>query len=181
MCQPRCTGRSLCCTGRGSRSGLFLYEHLARVLPGYGEADRAKLATLPSALEDAVRGRTPRATAQQVVDRFADRRPWFPLAWVPRDLLNHPCAWDDLDYDPTPIIARVTCPALLFYGESDEWTPADDSIAVWQRAVGAADLTVHRLPGCTHLPTLAGDTEVSPDYTGTLLSWLDERLRTRGT
>lgn len=35
-----------------------------------------------------------------------------------------------MDYDPRSVIARVRCPTLLFYGEFDEWTPAEGSIAV---------------------------------------------------
>ncbi|WP_232521619.1 alpha/beta fold hydrolase [Micromonospora phaseoli] len=33
------------------------------------------------------------------------------------------------------------------YGESDEWTPAEESVAVWRRAAGTDDLTVRRLAG----------------------------------
>jgi hypothetical protein len=62
----------------------------------------------------------------------------------------------------------------LYYGECDEW-----SIAVWQRAAGTGDLTIHRLPGCTHLPTLGGAEtleSISPAYTNTLLAWIDKRI-----
>ena len=68
---------------------------------------------------------------------------------------------------------------LLFYGETDEWTPAEDNIAVWQRAAGTGDLTIHRLAGCTHLPTVdgAGTLEaISPDYSSTMLDWVQERI-----
>lgn len=83
-----------------------------------------------------------------------------------------------MDYDPQPVIAQVSCPTLLFYGESDEWTPAEDSIAVWRRVAATNDLTVHRLTRCTHMPTHGAGTleSVSPDYTNTLLGWLAERL-----
>ncbi|WP_033337884.1 alpha/beta hydrolase family protein [Catenuloplanes japonicus] len=141
------------------------------LLRGYDESVLADLAALRTALEEARRGRMP--DAQQVVDRYADR-PWFPLAYVPRDLRAG--TWDDMDYDPEPVIARVTCPVLLCYGESDEWTPAEDSIAVWERAAATDDLTVSRLPGCTHLPTLGGGSEISADYTRTLSGWVEARL-----
>jgi pimeloyl-ACP methyl ester carboxylesterase len=148
---------------------------------GYGDADLAELARLREVLESTVRGRIDRATAQAVVDRYADR-PWFPLAYVPRDLLGHPGTWEDMDYDPQPVIAQVNCPTLLFYGESDEWTPAEESIAVWRRVAGTDDLTIHRLAGCTHLPTQSGAENlesVSPDYTSRLLDWLNERVSHR--
>jgi hypothetical protein len=149
---------------------------------GYGDADLAELARLRDALEAAVRGHIDRATARAVVDRYADR-PWFPLAHVPRDLGGHPGTWEDMDYDPQPVIARVRCPTLLFYGESDEWTPAEESIAVWRRVAGTNDLTIHRLDGCTHLPTHGGAEtveSVSPDYTSTLLNWVGKRISGRG-
>lgn len=145
---------------------------------GYGDADLAELTRLREALEGAVRGHIDRAAAQAVVDQYADR-PWFPLAHVPRDLLGHPGTWEDMDYDPRPVIAQVNCPTLLFYGESDESTPAEDSIAVWRQVAGTDDLTIHRLTGCTHMPTLSGAgtiESVSPDYTSTLLDWIGERV-----
>ncbi|MGW0435569.1 alpha/beta hydrolase [Micromonospora sp. NPDC003197] len=145
---------------------------------GYGDTDLAELACLREALEGAVRGHIDRATAQAVIDRYVDR-PWFPLSYVPRDLRGHPGTWEDMDYDPQPVIAQVNCPTLLFYGESDEWTPAEESIAVWRRVAGTNDLTVHRLTGCTHSPTHSGAgtlESVSPDYASTLLDWLGRRI-----
>jgi pimeloyl-ACP methyl ester carboxylesterase len=145
---------------------------------GYGDDDLAELVDLRGALESAVRGHIDRAAAQAVIDRYADR-PWFPLAHVPRDLFAYRGTWDDMDYDPEPVIAQVSCPTLLFYGESDEWTPAQESIDVWQRAAATGDLTVHRLAGCTHLPTQDGAEtleSVSPDYTGILLDWVGRRI-----
>jgi alpha-beta hydrolase superfamily lysophospholipase len=84
-----------------------------------------------------------------------------------------------MDYDPEPVIAQVRCPTLLFYGEADEWTPAEDSIAVWRRAVGTRDLTIHRLAGCTHLPTVGGAGElefISSEYSSTMLAWVQKRI-----
>jgi pimeloyl-ACP methyl ester carboxylesterase len=147
---------------------------------GYGD-DQAldELAELRAALEDAVRDRSQLAASQAVIDRYADR-PWFPLAYVPRTL--DPAAdWADMDFDPAPTLARVRCPVLLFYGEEDAWTPIEPSIAAWKRA-GNANLTVVRLPGTDHAPTLGGahDREaISPAYTQTLTAWLDERLADR--
>lgn len=117
--------------------------------------DLAELAQLREALENAVRGHIDRTTAQAVVDRYTDR-PWFPLACVPRDLLGYSRTWEDMDYNPDPVIAQVRCPTLLFYGESDEWTPAEDSIAVWRGAAATGDLTIRRLAACTHMPTRGG-------------------------
>jgi len=153
-------------------------EQLRRHSYGDGQA-LSELAELRAALEDALRDRHRIAVSQAVIDRYADR-PWFPLAYVPRTL--DPAAdWADMDFDPAPILARVRCPALLFYGEGDEWTPIEPSIAAWKRA-GSANLTVVRLPGTDHAPTLGGVHDrqaISPSYTRTFTAWLDERLADR--
>jgi uncharacterized protein len=74
---------------------------------------------------------------------------------------------------------------LLFYGEDDEWTPADESIEAWRRAAAVAarndDLTVVRLPGAGHHPTLNGgrdEASISPLYTQTLTAWIARQVGT---
>jgi hypothetical protein len=149
-------------------------EHLRR--NGYGDDKAlAELLELRAALEGAVRDGSRLDSSQAVVDRYADR-PWFPLAHVPRTL--DPAAdWPDMDFDPAPVLAAVRCPVLLFYGETDEWTPIEPSIAAWERA-GDGELTVVRLPGTGHAPTVGGVHEraaVSPAYTQALVDWLERR------
>jgi pimeloyl-ACP methyl ester carboxylesterase len=82
-----------------------------------------------------------------------------------------------MDFDPAPILARVRCPVLLFYGDEDEWTPIEPSIAAWQQA--PADVTVVRLAGTDHAPTLGGRLDrdaISPEYTAALTDWVERRL-----
>ena len=143
---------------------------------GYGDDDAlAELLKLRAALEDAIRDRSRLDSSQAVVDRYADR-PWFPLAHVQRTL-DPSAAWPDLDFDPAPALAAVRCPVLLFYGEEDEWTPVEPSLAAWRRT-GNDELTVVRLPGTGHAPTLGGvhaRDAVSPAYTQALVDWLGRR------
>jgi pimeloyl-ACP methyl ester carboxylesterase len=153
-------------------------EQLRRTGHGSDEAFR-ELAELRAAFEGAIRDRSRLGAAQAVVDRYADR-PWFPLAHVPRKL-DPSADWPDMDFDPAPILASVGCPVLLFYGEQDEWTPIEPSIAAWRRAATAAGnafLTVVRLPGTDHAPTSGGVHErdaIVPLYTEALVEWLAER------
>ena len=149
-------------------------EQLRRA--GYGDEALAMLADLRAAYEDYLRGHAERARTQALIDRMAGQ-PWFSLTYVPREL-PEPGAWDDMDFDPEPIFAGVRCPTLLFYGEDDEWTPADESIGVWRRAA-TGDVTIKRLPGASHHPTLHGGRDmatISPLYTQTLLDWIEARL-----
>jgi len=144
---------------------------------GYGGPALAELAGLRATVEDYLRGRLPRASAQAEVDRLADR-PWFPLAYVRRRLPG-PGAWPELDHDPAPAFGRLRRPALVFYGESDEWTPVDDSVAAWRRVAEPPGPRVVRLAGCGHLPTRGGAEDraaVSPAYEAELLGWLDRVL-----
>jgi uncharacterized protein len=148
---------------------------------GYGDDEALReLTELRAALEDAVRDPGRHDAAQAVVDRYTDR-PWFPLAYVPRTL-DPSEDWLDMDFDPAPILAAVRCPVLLFYGEADEWTPIEASIAAWEQAAETAEnpaLTVVRLAGADHAPTLGGVHErsaVSPAYTQALTEWLDVQL-----
>lgn len=143
---------------------------------GFGdEHSLRELGGLRAALEDALRDPGRRGVAQATVDRYAER-PWFELAHVPRTL-DPSAEWPDLDFDPAPVIASVRCPVLLFYGETDEWTPIEPSIAAWDAAPGPA--TVVRLAGADHAPTIGGVYEreaISPAYTQALTEWLEERL-----
>ena len=153
-------------------------EQLRRA--GYGHDALADLARVRSAVEDALRGGRTIADAQVVVDLYADRE-WFPLAYLPRTL-PVTARWTDIDFDPEPVYARVRCPVLLFYGETDEAVPPDESIAVWRRAATLAGndaVEIVRLQGATHVPTIGGVFEtdaISPTYEQTMVRWLDEVL-----
>jgi uncharacterized protein len=148
---------------------------------GYADDDSLReLAELRSAHEEALRDGSRREASQAVIDRYADR-PWFPLAYVSRTL--DPAAdWPDMDFDPAPILASVHCPVLLFYGEEDEWTPIEPSITAWQHAASTAgndDLTIVRLAGADHAPTLGGEHDpnaISAEYTQALTEWIDRQL-----
>lgn len=147
---------------------------------GFDQEAIDEVAMLRATYEDYLRGRRDRASAQAAVDRCA-RRPWFSLIYVPHEL-PPPGSWHDMDFDPAPIFSRVHCPVLLFYGEDDEWTPVDESADVWRRAVetsGNPDVTIVRLPGTSHHPTLHGGREISsisPLYTETLATWLRHHI-----
>ena len=152
-------------------------EHIRRA--GFPDAADEVL-EVRSAWEDGLRGTLDPEDVQATFDRYADR-PWFELAWVPRRF-DPAMTWTDMDFDPEPVFARVTCPTLLFWGEADEWTPIQESVAAWRRAAEAAanpDVEIVRLPGTDHGPTRRtpdGREVVDPLYERTLVAWLDRVL-----
>ncbi len=153
-------------------------EQLRRA--GYGPEALEELTRLRIAYEGYLRGELDRGAVQALVDSAAER-PWFPLVYVPRTL-PPVGSWRDMDFDPGAIFAQVRCPTLLFYGETDEWAPIEESMEAWRQAAtlaGNADVTIIRLPGTNHLPTLHGGREIDtidPVYSERLVEWLLPRL-----
>ncbi len=143
---------------------------------GYTDDDVEDLTAARRAFEEFIRTGERRAAAQSLLDEAATRS-WFPHAHLP-GVLPAPGSWRDMDFDPGPVLARLDCPVLAFYGETDEWVPIDESEAAWLAATrqGALnDLTVVRLRGADHLPTRGGRPQaaaISPAYTETLTRWL---------
>jgi pimeloyl-ACP methyl ester carboxylesterase len=140
---------------------------------GHGDDLARRILELRGTFEEFQRGRLSRNEAQRAIDAAANE-PWFEHSYVRRELPDEPGFWPDMDFDPAPVIARVLVPTLLFYGEDDEWQPIDASIAAWQGA-GLEDLTIIRLAGTGHAPTLGGRDDrnaISPEYERSLLAWL---------
>jgi len=146
-----------------------------------GEVDR--LVALRRTADEWRRGHLTRELAQAAVDAAADE-PWFEHAYVQRELGDG--IWPNMDFDPEAVFAQVRVPVLLFYGEDDEWQPIDASIATWQRAArraGNTDVTVVRLAGTRHSPTIGGREDaaaIAPEYERALVAWLEERAAVRG-
>ena len=116
--------------------------------------------------------------------REASSRPWYDLTYLGDPDLSAdtaPEASFGWDLDIRPALARLRVPVLLVHGETGRWVPIDQSIALWSAALSQdrAPLTVTRLPGCGHFPTLAADPAdldesgpVSPRYERVLADWL---------
>lgn len=145
---------------------------------GFSDDAVDRLVALRRMADEWRRGHITRERAQAAVDAVADQ-PWFEYAYVQRKLGDG--IWPNMDFDPEAVFAQVRVPVLLFYGEDDEWQPTDASIAAWQRAAGRAgnsDVTVVRLAGTRHAPTLGGRedaTAIAPEYERALVAWLVER------
>jgi pimeloyl-ACP methyl ester carboxylesterase len=127
------------------------------------------------------RGRIAHESAQAAVDEVRDEA-WFDLAYLPSNV-STTGLWPDMDFDPEPVFANVRVPTLLFYGEDDEWSPIEASVAAWERAAAKAgndDVSVVRLKGAKHFPTIGGGEEIeaiAPEYERTLIAWLGRVTR----
>jgi len=109
----------------------------------------------------------------------ARAEPWFDLAYLPApdDLTDFAF---EFDLDIRPTLRRLRIPALLVYGETDRWVPIEESIGIWRESYGAPTrLTVARIPGAGHFPTLPDDPNdldevgpVSAVYEDALIRWL---------
>ncbi len=156
----------------------FYTDELLR-LNGFHQTARDELLELRLAIEDLIRtGGDPAVGAALLAQ--AAKRPWFEHAFLPPELPDPIPSWDDMDFDPEPIYAKVTCPTLLIWGEHEENSPADLSKVVWRRAAAASgntDVTIADVPGCGHWPALGGDylgdEELAPAYTQILRSWFE--------
>lgn len=153
-------------------------EHLRRA--GFGADAQAELLELRLAFEGTVRGTFSRASTQKLVARYLSRR-WFPLAWVPRRIQPR-LSWPDMDFVPRKVFEQIRVPALLFYGETDEWNPINPSIESWRIAQEESrnrEITIIRPRGTAHVPTIGSGMNtraISPDYTYAMVEWLTDRL-----
>ena len=117
--------------------------------------------------------------AQAALDALRGQ-PWFEMAYL-GDLSEHlrevDATWSHLDVRPA--LAAVSAPVLLFYGDRDRWVDPVESPTLWRHALPNSDVTVVRLAGAGHMPTLAADPDsIDPDESGPTHPEYVARLRT---
>jgi pimeloyl-ACP methyl ester carboxylesterase len=140
-------------------------------LAGYGEDVVAKVLELRRRFERWVHGEPADGLEQALRDMLDE--PWLELAFLPPALLDDEGRrlWiEEMDFDPRPVFAQVSCPTLLFYGSDDSWSPVAPSIEAW-RGTGA-DVVV--VDGADHALELREGTP-APEYVGTMIAWLNDR------
>jgi uncharacterized protein len=107
------------------------------------------------------------------------KEPWWEHAFLRDAPLDHDEreGWiAEMDFDPLASFRDVTVPLLLFYGEDDEWSPVDESVAAWRRAQGD-NATIVVIPGVGH-DLRSGTGEVSGAYERELVRWLHQGRQT---
>lgn len=130
----------------------------------------AKIARMPADQQKAIPDAEALAAKTAATQIAGAKTPWF------RYLLT---------YDPTPVLAKVTCPALAFFGEKDVQVPAElnrrEMIAAFERG-GNKAAVVKVIAGANHLFQSAKTGSVSeyatlpkaftPEFLDTLTAWL---------
>ncbi len=153
---------------------------------GYSEEQVASATRLRNRLHEVTRDRGSRDDARRLI-REASAEPWYALTYLPgpgpgsgESTLEDEAAFE-WDLDISPALAQLRIPVLLVYGETDRWVPIEPSTEAWRTALdqGQASLSIERLPGCGHFPTLAADPAdldeagpISPAYEQLLSDWL---------
>ena len=137
-------------------------------IAGYGEDVVEHVLGLRRRFERWVHG-GPDDGLEQALRAMVDE-PWLELAFLPPGLLDDEGRrlWiEEMDFDPRPVFAQVTCPTLLFSGSDDSWSPVEPSIEAW-RGTGAEVVVVEGADHGLQLP----DGSPAPEYERKLVSWL---------
>lgn len=112
--------------------------------------------------------------------------------WNPGTKENLQQRWFRLimDFDPVPVLEKVKCPVLAFFGEKDGLVPPEGNVAKMETALkkaGNLDVTIKVLPGVNHRFEVPGigvygvgsSGKVPPGYYDVMIEWLKKRVNIR--
>jgi pimeloyl-ACP methyl ester carboxylesterase len=151
---------------------------------GYSDDAIGQMLEAYTFVNEYYRGKADRAKVQEKLGAFRDKA-WFPYVYLSEDLPEDPTAekwYQEMDFDPLPVIQNVHVPTLLLYGERDPWVPIDKSIAIWKEH-GPDDLTIHQIKDANHFMisiahagTRGDEGPLVEEYSTVLTQWLKEHL-----
>jgi dienelactone hydrolase len=101
----------------------FAVENILRI-HGYGPEEITIALHARRAVDDYLRGRLDRASAERALNA-ARQRPWFPLIYMD-DTVGNPetSSWlKQIQFDPMTTLDKVSAPVLMLYGQDDPWVP----------------------------------------------------------
>jgi pimeloyl-ACP methyl ester carboxylesterase len=96
----------------------------------------------------------------------------------------------NVDFDPVPILEKVKCPVLAFFGGEDGLVPPEGNVSIMAAALkksGNKDFTIKVLPGVNHNFQLTGlgswgfqsSGKTPPGYYDVMIKWLKQRVSLR--
>jgi pimeloyl-ACP methyl ester carboxylesterase len=162
----------------------YAYEHQIRER-GFSEEDARRGAELRRLVDAYWRNDGVSKDEAVAAMEAAKSEPWYSIAPPPDPRSAAAETWrEEMDLDIAPVLAQLTMPILVVFGETDRWVPIEASADVWRRAVAEdADLTVVTVAGAGHSPSLADDPldlaeagPIAPAYEQALVDWLAARL-----
>lgn len=108
---------------------LFSSTNTLRV-NGYSDAAIAQMRATRLAVDDYMRGKGDRATAQRLVDE-AKRQPWFKYLYMGETVRDRAVSgWRrEIEHDPLATLRSVRVPSLIIYGAADPVVPVATSVA----------------------------------------------------
>jgi uncharacterized protein len=101
----------------------FAVENILSI-HGYGPDEIATALHARRSVDDYLRGRIDRASAEQALN-VARQRPWFSLIYMD-DTVGDPetSSWlKQMRFDPITNLGKVSAPVLMLYGQDDPWVP----------------------------------------------------------
>lgn len=151
---------------------------------GFPEEALRQMSELHALVNKYYRGKADRSQVQKKLDA-SRQETWFPFAYLDEGLPEDPTVekwYQEMDFDPLPIIQNVHVPTLLLYGDQDPWVPIAKSIAVWKEH-GPHDLTIHQIKDANHFMISIPHAGIYGDegpqvekYSTVLTKWLKQQL-----
>jgi uncharacterized protein len=87
----------------------------------------------------------------------------------------------NVDFDPVPVLEKVKCPVIAFFGEKDGLVPPEGNVSIMEAALrkaGNKDVTIKVLPGVGHMLSLPSG-KTPPGYYDVMIAWLKKRVDLR--
>lgn len=106
----------------------FAVSNILRI-KGYTQGDIDQAVAARKGVDDFMRGRLDRASAQARLDAAA-KQPWFELIYLDKTFSDpDKSGWaKEIRHDPLASIGAITAPALIIYGSADPWVPVATSM-----------------------------------------------------
>lgn len=168
----------------------FAVANILRI-KGHSQADIDLAVAARTGVDDFMKGRLDRSTAQARLDAAA-AKPWFDQIYMSKSFKDpQESGWaKEMRHDPLQSIGGVSAPALILYGAGDPWVPVATSMERLRdftrnhpnfetAVVAGADhamattLTPEQQIDPSQFPGQAPDSE---EYFGRLAAWLQDHV-----
>lgn len=168
---------------------IFATANILRI-KGYSQADIDRAIEARKGVDDFMRGKLDRATAQARIDAAA-KQPWFDLIYLSKTFSDpDKSGWaKEIAHDPLSSIKGVSAPSLILFGSADPWVPVAismDRLEAFRRDHRNFEAVVVDDADHTMMTSASPDDQVnpaqftkhapdSPEYFARLGAWLKQQ------